>query len=178
MRRAGDAIEVAMQREAGVGMVLEQEAQLLRKEIVQGADLRQHARDDRPRRPRTRCLSRVISRMISADSVWSPARRLSGILSIPSGRHEGGALLFEFDDAKSRCNKLKHDIGFVEAQALWLDEMQIEIPARTEDEMRFVVIGRIDGKHWSAVMTYRRDRVRIISARRSRDEEVALYEGA
>jgi uncharacterized protein len=38
------------------------------------------------------------------------------------------------------------------------------------------VIGQIDGEHWS-VVTYREPRVRIISARRSREEEVTLYEG-
>jgi hypothetical protein len=63
------------------------------------------------------------------------------ILSIPLGRLESGDSLSEFDDAKSRGNKLKHGIEFVEVQALWLDEMQIEIPAHTEDETRFVVIG-------------------------------------
>lgn len=86
-------------------------------------------------------------------------------------------MLFEFDEAKSRSNKAKHGIDFIEAQALWLDEMLIEIPARTEDEPRFVVIGLIAGKHWSAVITYREDRIRLIAVRRSRDEEVALYEG-
>jgi hypothetical protein len=55
--------------------------------------------------------------------------------------------------------------------------MRVEVPARTVDEPRWVVIGRIDGKHWSAVVTYREERVRIISVRRSRDEEVAIYEG-
>jgi uncharacterized protein len=84
---------------------------------------------------------------------------------------------FEFDEAKSQSNKTKHGIDFVEAQALWLDGMLIEIPARTQDEPRFVVIGMIAGQHWSAVITYREDRIRIISVRRSRDEEVVLYEG-
>jgi uncharacterized protein len=83
---------------------------------------------------------------------------------------------FEFDEAKSRANKDKHGIDFVEAQELWLDEMFVEIPARTEDEPRFVVVGMISGKHWSSVMTYRSDRVRLISVRRARDEEVAIYE--
>jgi len=55
--------------------------------------------------------------------------------------------------------------------------MLIEIPTRTEDEPRFVVIGVIADKHWSAVITYREDRIRLIAVRRSRDEEVALYEG-
>ena len=58
-----------------------------------------------------------------------------------------------------------------------LDEVRVEIPARTIDEPRWLVIGQIDGKHWSVVVTYRRHRIRIISARRSRKEEVALYEG-
>ena len=89
----------------------------------------------------------------------------------------GETVRFEFNEAKSSANKLKHGIDFIEAQQLWLDEMLIEIPARTEDEPRFVVIGTIVGKHWSAVITHRKDRIRVISVRRSRDEEVAIYEG-
>ena len=84
---------------------------------------------------------------------------------------------FAFDEAKSQANKSKHGIDFVEAQALWFDEMFVEIPARTEDEIRFVVVGMISDKHWSAVVTYRGERVRIISVRRARVEEVAIYEG-
>jgi len=57
---------------------------------------------------------------------------------------------FEFDPEKSSANKAKHGIDFVEAQALWLDEALIEAPARTEDELRFLVVGRIGGRHWSA----------------------------
>jgi uncharacterized DUF497 family protein len=83
---------------------------------------------------------------------------------------------FEFDESKSRANKDKHGIDFVEAQALWLDEMFVEILARTDDEPRFLVVGVILDKHWSAVITYCGDRVRIISVRRSRKEEVAIYE--
>jgi uncharacterized DUF497 family protein len=83
---------------------------------------------------------------------------------------------FEFDEARSRRNRSKHGIDFVEAQALWLDEMLVEVPARTEDEVRFVMVGMISEKHWSAVITYRGGRVRIISVRRARDEEVAIYE--
>lgn len=85
--------------------------------------------------------------------------------------------VFEFDGAKSRFDKRKHGIDFVEAQALWDDPDLLEIPARTEDEVRFMVIGTIAGRHGSAVITHRSDAVRIISVRRSRQEEVALYEG-
>lgn len=84
---------------------------------------------------------------------------------------------FEFDEAKSRANKVRHGIDFVEAQALWDDPQVVEIPARTEDEPRFLVVGTISGKHWSAVITYREGRARIITVRRARDEEEALYEG-
>jgi len=85
-------------------------------------------------------------------------------------------LEFEFDERKSRANETKHGINFIDAQSLWLDEMRIEIPARTLDEPRFVVIGLIGGKHWSAVITYRGERVRLISMRRGRREEVSIYE--
>ena len=84
---------------------------------------------------------------------------------------------FEFDERKSRANKAKHGIDFTAAQALWLDEELIELAARTEDEPRFLVVGRIGATHWSAVITYRGESVRLISVRRSRREEVALYEG-
>jgi len=86
-------------------------------------------------------------------------------------------LEFEFDEAKSISNKAKHGIDFVEAQALRSDGRLIEIRARTDDEPRFLLIGRIAGVFWSAVITHRRSRNRLISARRSRPEEVALYEG-
>jgi uncharacterized DUF497 family protein len=84
---------------------------------------------------------------------------------------------FEFDRSKSRANADKHGIDFVQAQALWQDPSRIEVPARTVDEPRWLVIGQIDGKHWSAVVTSRQDNIRIISVRRSRHEEVAIYEG-
>ena len=85
---------------------------------------------------------------------------------------------FEFDDRKSRSNLDKHGIDFDAAKLLWNDPDLLEIPARTVDEPRFLVIGRITGKHWSAVITYRGERIRIISVRRSRIEEVTLYESA
>ena len=85
-------------------------------------------------------------------------------------------LSFEFDEEKSRSNSAKHGIDFVQAQDIWNDADLVEIPALTSDEPRFLVIGRVKGKHWSAVITHRRGTIRIISVRRSRIEEVALYE--
>ena len=85
--------------------------------------------------------------------------------------------MFEFDEPKSRANATKHGIDFNQAQELWRDPYLIEIPAMTVDEPRFLVVGRFGAKHWSAVITYRGENIRIISVRRSRPEEVALYEG-
>ena len=83
---------------------------------------------------------------------------------------------FEFDPEKSDQNQQKHGIDFFEAQALWDDPDLMEIPAKTTDEQRFLVIGKIFEKHWSGIITYRGERVRIISVRRSRPEEVDIYE--
>ncbi|HHS83575.1 MAG TPA: BrnT family toxin [Gammaproteobacteria bacterium] len=76
----------------------------------------------------------------------------------------------------SRHNGRRHGIDFDEVQALWDDPDLLEVPARTMDEPRYLVIGRIGGRHWSAVITYRDERIRLISVRRSRKEEVTLYE--
>lgn len=85
-------------------------------------------------------------------------------------------ITFEFDESKSLTNLSKHGIDFVDTQLLWNDPRLLEIPAKTEDEPRYLVIGLINGKHWSAVMTYRGVKIRLISVRRARIEEVALYE--
>jgi uncharacterized DUF497 family protein len=83
---------------------------------------------------------------------------------------------FEFDSSKSKSNLAKHNIDFLEAQLLWNDPLLLEIAAKTEDEPRYLVIGLIGEKHWSAVVTYRGANIRLISVRRARTEEVALYE--
>lgn len=85
---------------------------------------------------------------------------------------------FEFDPAKSASNKAKHGIDFVEAQALWRDDERVEAPVMSQDEPRFLVIGRIADKHWTAVCTIRGEALRIISVRRARKMEVTFYEGS
>lgn len=84
---------------------------------------------------------------------------------------------FEFDSEKSATNKQKHGIDFVAAQSLWADEDRIVYPARTVDEKRFILVGLINKTHWTAIYTLRDENVRLISVRRSRKEEVHLYEG-
>ena len=83
---------------------------------------------------------------------------------------------FEFDDYKSQVNRDKHGIDFIDAQSLWDDPDLIEIQAKSDDEKRVLVVGLVEGKFWSAVVTQRNENIRIISVRRSRSSEVAIYE--
>ena len=84
--------------------------------------------------------------------------------------------MFEFDKNKSLSNLKKHGIDFVEAQKIWDDPDLLEIQAKTEDEPRYMVIGKIKNIFWSAIFTYRNTNIRIISVRHSRKEEVKIYE--
>jgi uncharacterized protein len=84
--------------------------------------------------------------------------------------------VFEYDPEKSQRNQSKHGIDFERAQSLWNDPLRVEIQAKSTTEPRFMVIGQIDGKYWSAIATYRNENIRLISVRRSRDDEVEFYE--
>lgn len=82
---------------------------------------------------------------------------------------------FEYDPNKSASNRTKHGIDFEEAKRLW-DGPVVRSPSPGDyGEERYVMFGMIDGKHWTAVVTYRGESVRIISVRRSREKEVRLY---
>ena len=83
---------------------------------------------------------------------------------------------FDFDPAKSMANLVKHGINFNDAQQLWEDSGLRVVKARTVGEPRWLAIGRIGEKHWSGVFTSRGEVIRIISVRRSRPNEIALYE--
>jgi uncharacterized protein len=85
-------------------------------------------------------------------------------------------MFFEFNPQKSVANEEKHGINFQQAQELWLDPRYVEIPAKSEDEPRYAIIGKIDTKCWTAFITYRNKHIRLISVRRSRKEEELLYE--
>ena len=85
---------------------------------------------------------------------------------------------YEYDPNKSAANKARHGVDFEEAQVLWEDTDALQVRVDRPGEERYVVIGRMGGKHWTAVITYRGANTRIISVRRSRKEEVNLYEKA
>ncbi|MFA6760969.1 MAG: BrnT family toxin [Sulfuricurvum sp.] len=85
-------------------------------------------------------------------------------------------MLFEYDPNKSASNLAKHGIDFIAAQLLWEDERLLEVELTFADESRYLCIGKIDGKHYSAIITHRAGHIRIISVRRSRKEEILHYE--
>ena len=82
---------------------------------------------------------------------------------------------FEWDNEKSASNKLKHGIDFEDARKLWDDHLRIEIQAPFPDEERFILIGKIRSKIWTAIYTIRGESIRIISVRRARKKEASLY---
>ena len=85
-------------------------------------------------------------------------------------------MLLEYDPGKSKGNKSKHGIDFDEAQQLWNDVFRVEIQAQSTTEPRFMIIEKVWDRRWSAIVTYRDESIRIISVRRSRENEVNLYE--
>lgn len=85
--------------------------------------------------------------------------------------------MFEFDETKSQSNLVKHGIDFIRAQEIWDDPGLVTVRAKTVDEPRFLVVGKIGERFWSAVATIRNGKIRIISVRRARKSEVRLYEG-
>jgi len=82
---------------------------------------------------------------------------------------------FDFDAGKNQLNKQKHGIDFFEAQQLWEDPYRLVIPARSLDEERWVIIGKIEANYWSAIYTIRNNVIGIISVRKARDNEKELY---
>ncbi|MBN1789981.1 MAG: BrnT family toxin [Bacteroidales bacterium] len=83
---------------------------------------------------------------------------------------------FEFDEQKNVSNQFKHGIDFIEAQQLWEDPERVEIPARTSDEPRIMIIGRINQAIWTGIYTIRNHNIRIISVRKARKDEKEIYE--
>jgi uncharacterized protein len=81
---------------------------------------------------------------------------------------------FEHDPNKSTTNKTKHGITLEEAKGLW-NVLSVEIKAKTVDEERWMIIGKIKGHFYSCIYTRRSGAIRLISARRSRKSEEDIY---
>ncbi len=84
-------------------------------------------------------------------------------------------MTFEFDHQKSGSNKEKHGIDFNQAKNLWSDPGRVIIEARTTEERRYLMLAQWEGSLWSAVYTIRNGTTRIISVRKSRDNEKEIY---
>ena len=83
--------------------------------------------------------------------------------------------MFEFDPYKSESNRIKHGIDFNQAQELWDDPNRVVIEAKTVDEKRYLLIAQFNQSIWSAIFTIRNDMTRIISVRKLRENEKAIY---
>ena len=83
---------------------------------------------------------------------------------------------FEWDPRKSEANAAKHGISFEEARELFDDPERIEVSLAYPDERRWAVIGMMRERHWTAIVTYRQGRTRIISVRRSHKDEERAYD--
>ena len=84
---------------------------------------------------------------------------------------------FEYDDQKSEANKGKHGLNFEEGQRLWRSAV-VEYPIKDRDEMRYLVLGKIDAIPYTAIISYRGSKIRIISVRKSNRQEVKQYAAA
>lgn len=82
---------------------------------------------------------------------------------------------FDWDPVKNTSNQAKHGIRLAEACALWQGPV-VTLPSMNPDELRHLAIGLIEGKLWTVVYAPRGDHFRLISARRSRTNEKALFQ--
>lgn len=81
----------------------------------------------------------------------------------------------EYDPVKSASNQDKHGIDFAEAQVLWT-VYGWEQPSPFTSELRIQRTAPLEGRLWTAVFTARSGRIRLISVRRARKDEVETYE--
>ena len=83
----------------------------------------------------------------------------------------------EYDSAKAVSNKKKHGVSFAEALTALSDEQAIWIEdPDSQGERRWIFWGISDrGRLLAVVMTFRGDRIRVISARKATKSEVRSY---
>ena len=83
---------------------------------------------------------------------------------------------FEFDEAKSVRNRETRGIGFERFADMELERaLAIEDAREDYGESRVKLYGPIDGRLHVAVVTYRGERVRVISLRRANWREERMY---
>jgi len=83
-------------------------------------------------------------------------------------------MIFEYDKNKSKINKQKHNIDFEKAKKIW-NQSNVVLRAKVIDEIRFMIIGKIEKNLYSCIFTIRNQKVRIISCRPSKKSEKEYY---
>ena len=81
---------------------------------------------------------------------------------------------FEWNEQKRLLNLEKHGLDFFHAGDVF-DAPHVVVPSAHDSEPRFLVIGILQGRFVTIVYTMRGATIRIISFRRSRDEEKQKY---
>jgi uncharacterized protein len=82
---------------------------------------------------------------------------------------------FDWDPAKNASNEAKHGLSLAAASALWAGPV-FTMTSNRPGELRHLAIGLIEGCHWTVVYAPRGDQFRLISARRSRENEKTLLQ--
>jgi uncharacterized DUF497 family protein len=83
---------------------------------------------------------------------------------------------FEWDARKNVANVEKHGINFGEALKVFSDPDALIFESnRRAEEIRYLIVGRVDDMLLTVVFTFRGAGVRIISARRARKSERERY---
>lgn len=79
---------------------------------------------------------------------------------------------------KLKAHQTKSNTALIlfDAQLLWEDCDRVELAIQSEGEQRYLTIGLMHNKHWTAIITYRGSNIRLISVKRSRTDEVKIYE--
>jgi uncharacterized DUF497 family protein len=86
---------------------------------------------------------------------------------------------FEWDPKKATANLQKHGVDFAEAMTVFGDPLELTIsdPEHSEDEFRFLSIGRsTSGRLLVVAYTERNARIRLINAREAGSQERKQYE--
>ena len=84
---------------------------------------------------------------------------------------------FEWDPEKARANRAKHGVDLAEAVAVLFDDLALTKADVDEDEERFVSIGADSlNRVLVVVYTWRKNRIRVISARKATRREREQYE--
>ena len=83
---------------------------------------------------------------------------------------------FEWDPQKNEATQRDRNISFEDATFLWDSPSSIEVPAKTDGEVRVAKIGFLFDKLHICIFTYRGENIRIISVRRAHPKEEKQYE--